>query len=211
MNQELKLQHSRSPVHQLTSFRNFIFSSRSSRHFLEIALPACSLQFAIFKMLYPFPDFISDSNSYIGTNLYHMNVNLWPIGYSRFIALIHAISHSDTLLVGIQYFALQAALMYLFYSILYIYRPNKSSTLCLFIFFFFNPIFLYLSNCVLSDAIFTALTIVFLGQFLWMLQKPKIHQILLQAIIIGLAFTIRYTAIYYPIISIVGLLLSRNT
>ena len=191
------------------SFRSFVFGEKVNRKYLLIALVGTIVQFVVFKMLYPFPDFISDSYSYIATNIYHMDVNLWPIGYSKFLLWIHMISHSDTFLVGIQYFFLEASLAYLFFTVLYLYRPVKSTAAITYIFLVFNPLFLYLSNAVLSDAIFTALSIVFLAQFLWMFYRPTITQVIIQGVIIGLCFTIRYTAMYYPLIALAGLSLSR--
>jgi len=193
-----------------SSLWQFIFHTQANRRYFWIALAGTIIQFIIFKILYPFPDFISDSYSYIATNIYHMDVNLWPIGYSKFLLLVHAVSHSDTFLVAVQYFLLEASLAYFFYTILYLYGPAKNTTVILFIFLFFNPLFLYLSNCVLSDALFSALSIVFLSQFLWMLHRPTTGQVLLQGIIIGLAFTIRYAAIYYPLVAIAGFLLSQQ-
>lgn len=186
---------------------NQAIASRNLRY-LSFAILACLFQFIVFKWLYPYPDFISDSYSYISTNLYHMDVNLWPIGYSKFIALVHGISHSDTVLVGLQYFILETSLAYFFFSFLYLYKPSRKSILILFSFLFCNPIFIYLSNCILSDALFTALSVVFIVQFLWMLFRPSIGQVLMQGIIIGVAFTIRYTASFYPLVALAGLMLS---
>jgi len=191
-------------------FFSFVLNKTLNRKYLLIALVGTILQFVVFKILYPFPDFISDSYSYIATNIYHMDVNLWPIGYSIFLSGVHMISHSDTFLVGLQYFLLEGSLAYLFFSVLYLYRPAKSIAMTLYIFLFFNPMFLYLSNAVLSDSIFAALTIVFLTQFLWMFHRSTITQIIVQGVIIGLCFPIRYTAIYYPLVALVGLLLSKH-
>jgi hypothetical protein len=187
-----------------------MLANRANKRYGLIALVGTVIQFLIFKLLYPFPDFISDSYSYIDTNLYHMDVNLWPIGYSKFLSFVHLISHSDTLLVAIQYSLLELSLAHFFFTILFLYRPAKKTTLVLFLFVFFNPLFLYLSNCVLSDAIFTALSIIFFTQFLWMLHRPALRQVIIQGVIIALAFTIRYTAIYYPLVAIAGLALSRH-
>lgn len=192
------------------TFHYFVFHEKRNKMLLLIALVGSILQFIIFKVLYPFPDFISDSWSYIATNIYRMDVNLWPIGYSKFLWIVHQISHSDTFLIAVQYLILETCLFYFFITINYLYRPPKISLLILFIFLLFNPMFLYLSNCVLSDALFSSLTLVFLAQFLHMLNRPTISQVLIQGIIIGIAFTIRYTAIYYPFIAITGLLLARH-
>ena len=193
------------------SFTHFIFKLKRNRILLLIFCIGTLIQFCIFKLLYPFPDFISDSYSYIETNIYHMRVNLWPIGYSKFIAFVHLINHSDTFLVAIQYGILQISLAYFYFTVTFLYRPAKNTSTILFIFLIFNPLFLYLSNCVLSDSLFASLTILFFVQFLRMLRQPTIVQVLLQGAIIGLAFTIRYAAIYYPLVSLAGLLLSRST
>lgn len=191
-------------------FLTFLYQKKANRILGCVALTAGIVQLIIFKTLYPFPDFMVDSYNYIGTASLHLPVNIWPVGYGKFLALIHQISHSDLLIIAIQYFLLEAALSYLFFTILYLYRPGKKTRTLLFLFFFFNPLFLYVSNCILSDAIFAALSILFLVQFLWMLHKPALSQVIIQGVIIGMAFTVRYTALYYPLVTVAGLLLSRH-
>ncbi|GAA0557910.1 hypothetical protein [Chitinophaga japonensis] len=181
---------------------------QAHKRYLWIALAGGLLQFIIFKILYPFPDFISDSYSYMDTNLYHMTVNLWPIGYSRFIALVRLFTPSHTVLVLLQYMILEAALLYFFFSLLRLYGLPRWGQRVLFIFLFFNPLFLYLANCVLSDALFCAVSLVILTLYLRMFRQPRISHIVVTTLLIGLAFTIRYTAIYYPLTGIVALLLA---
>src|SRR5689334_1714580 len=74
---------------------SFIWNEKAIRRYLWITLIGSSIQFIIFKILYPFPDFISDSYSYIYTAATHANVGLWPIGYSKFLWLIHSIWYND--------------------------------------------------------------------------------------------------------------------
>ena len=198
------------PDQKKESFLHFIVGEKRSGIFLFIVLIGSAFQFVLFKLLYPFPDFISDSYSYIATNLYDLKVNLWPIGYSKFILLVHAISPTDTFLVYCQYFILQGTLLYFFYTVLYLFQPSKTFTNILFLFLFFNPIFLYLSNCVLSDALFCSLSILWFTQLIWTLYKPKAYHIISIALLIGFLFTIRYTAIYYPLVSAFALLISRQ-
>lgn len=190
-------------------FWEFLFHTKTNKQYLQISAVCTILEFVIFKLLYPYPDFISDSYSYIESNLYHMDVNLWPIGYSNFLWLIHSITPSDTFLVFFQYLLLEISLLYFFFSILYFYGLSKKHTDILFVFLFFNPIFLFLSNCVLSDSLFCSLSLVLFTQYLWMYHRPKISNVIFQALLIGLAFTIRYTAIYYPIVSALALILAK--
>lgn len=190
------------------SFLSFIW--KEHRRYLWIALLGSIAQLIILKLLFPFPDFISDSYNYIESAALHLNVNLWPIGYAKFLWLVHKIHYSDTFLVAVQYVILQTSLLYFFYTVAYLFRPSRISLNILFFFLLFNPMFLYLSNCVLSDALFTAITFVWLSQLMWQIYRPRISHIIVSAILIGLAFTIRYTAIYYPLVTGLALLLSRQ-
>ncbi|WP_440132810.1 hypothetical protein [Chitinophaga sancti] len=191
-----------------SSFLQYVFKNSTNRKFILLAFIAGLVQLTIFKILYPFPDFISDSYSYIDTNLYHMNVNLWPIGYSKFIAFIHLFTSSHVVLVYIQYLILLVTFLYFFFSVLYLYGLPRRFALILYVFLFFNPMFLVLANCVLSDAIFCSISLILFTQYLWMYYKPTLANLIFQALLIGAAFVIRYTAIYYPIVSICAILLA---
>lgn len=194
----------------LHSFSKFIIKEQVNKIYGFTILISITLQFILFKILYPFPDFILESFNYIETASQHLAVNVWPVGYSKFLILIHSITHSDTFLIGVQYFLLQGSLAYFFYSILYLFRPTRAIKNALFIFFFVNPILLYLSNCILPDTLFVSLSIIFLSQFFWMFHRPSFVQVIIQGVIISVAFTISYTAIYYLFISIIGLSLSKQ-
>jgi len=178
--------------------------------YIWIVLAVSVVQFILFKLLYPFPDFISDSYSYITAELLNLNVNLWPIGYSRYLSLIHAISHSDTFLVFTQYFLIQCSLLYLFYTTIGVYKFSRISRNVFFIGLFLNPIFIYLSNCVLSDALFSAISIVWFTQLVKTIRQPHFYQVLTTVILVGVLFTIRYTAVYYPLVAAVAFLLSKH-
>jgi hypothetical protein len=67
-----------------------------------IAAAGAILQLIIFKYCYPYADFFSDSYSYIFAAARKMDVNIWPVGYSKFLWLFHQISSSDTALVAFQ-------------------------------------------------------------------------------------------------------------
>jgi hypothetical protein len=192
-------------------FSKFLAKGKDKSAYAYTAILILTAQFIAFKILYPFPDFLPDSYNYIDTASQHLVANVWPVGYGKFLWVIHFINSSDTLLVGIQFFLLGGALLYFFYSILHIFHPDQLARNILFTFLFVNPLFLYLSNFILPDALFAALSIIFLTLFFRMFHRPTPSQVIIQGLIIGFAFTIRYTAVYYPLISLVGLLLSKQT
>lgn len=191
------------------TLRAAIFSNPVYKDYLWMTIIFSIGQIVVFKILYPFPDFISDSYNYIETNLQNLKVNLWPIGYALFLRAVHTISSSHVFLVVVQYLILQITLLYFFFTLLHLYSPSLFVRRLLFCFLFLNPIFLFLSNCVLSDALFCAISLLLFTQYLWMFHQPRISHLILQALLIGAAFSIRYTAMYYPFISIAALLLSR--
>ncbi|MDO6433887.1 DUF6020 family protein [Flavitalea sp. BT771] len=193
------------------SFLNFIWKNKVNRRYLLIALGGTIVQFVIFKILYPFPDFFSDSYSYLYAAYANLDVSIWPIGYSKFLSLFHSITQSHTLLVAFQYFILEGASLYLFLSILYFYKPGKTYQLILFIFLFANPLFLYLGNYVNSDPLFAALSLGWFTQLIWLMQKPMVYNIFVHALLLFLCFTTRNNAYYYPLLAIVAFLIcARN-
>jgi uncharacterized membrane protein YjfL (UPF0719 family) len=190
------------------SLLRFALEKSVNRRYLSIAVVGSIVQLIIFKLCYPFPDFMSDSYNYIESAAFNLNANIWPVGYAKFLIFVHSISHSDLLLVSIQYGLVQLSLLYFFYTILYLYKPSVLAAKILFVVIFFNPASLYLSNYVLSDALFGSVTILWFSLLLRLLTSPSKKLLLIQVLLMGLAFTIRYTAMFYPLVAAVALLIS---
>lgn len=194
----------------MPTFKQFIFEDRKNRQFFWIALAATLLEWIIFKIAYPFPDFFSDSYSYIEAAIAHLDINIWPIGYSKFLYAFHSLTHSDTMLVSFQYFLLEFSALYFFFTLGYFYAPGKKTSVVLFIFLFCNPLFLYISNYVTADSLFCSLTILWMTELLWIMQRPRLWRIVPQALFVFLAYTLRYNAIYYPLITALAFALSKQ-
>jgi hypothetical protein len=190
------------------SFLQYIWKKKANRRRLLIALTGMILQFVIFKFLYPFPDFFSDSYSYIYAAYAHLDVSIWPIGYSKFLAAFHTLTHSDTALVAFQYLFLELAALYFYFTILFLFHADKATRITLFVFLFFNPLFLYLSNYVSSDSLFAALSLWWLSELVWIINRPRLYQVFTQGVLLFLCFTFRNNAYYYPFIAVAAFLLS---
>lgn len=191
------------------NFFQFVWQKNKNRRFVWIALTGMMVQFVIFKLLYPFADFFSDSYSYIFAAKANLDVSVWPIGYSKFLRAFHFITSSDTALVSFQYFFLELSCLYFFFTILYFYKPIKNNQVILFIFLFFDPLFLYISNYVNSDPLFIALSILWFTELLWIMHRPNVSHIVLQALLLFTAFTIRNNAYIYPFVAAAAFSLSR--
>jgi hypothetical protein len=190
------------------SFRTYVFSE--NKVYLLIMSGIVLLEFVIFKILYPFPDFFSDSYSYIRAAYLHLDVNIWPIGYSRFLALFHHwVSHSGSALITFQYLAWSASALYFYFTLTYFYPTGKNTRIFLNLFLFFNPLIFYTTNYVTSDILFISMSLVWLTLLLWILNRPNPYQALVQALLMFVMFTFRYNAMIYPLIAAGVILLSR--
>jgi len=190
------------------SFFTYLYVENKIYNLLMLLL--ILLQFIGFKILYPFPDFFSDSYSYIEAAYLHLDVNIWPIGYSKFLMIFHWLTHSATALNFFQYFFLEISALYFYHTIVYFYPTGKNTRSILCLFLFFNPLNLYLANYVSSDAIFIGLSLIWLTQIIWIIHRPHPYQILVQAVVFFIAFTFRYNAMYYPLIAAAAFMISKQ-
>lgn len=153
------------------------------------------------KIFYPLPNFFPDSYQYIAGAMENRAIDFRPIGYTKFLQLIHTISSSHIFLVWTQYLLLQLSQLYLLFTIRYLLNPGKWPFRILILLCLANPIILHVSNLVSSDALFTTLNLIWLTQLLWIVVRPDLRLILIHAVLLLMAFTVRYNAIYFPLIS----------
>lgn len=201
----------RTPPIQLP-FRNFLLHNRWNKALLWIAAIIIVIQFIIFKYMYPYAGFF-DGGSYIYLETAYLNldINIYPVGYPKFLRLFSALTHSDVALVAFQYVLLQGSALYFFFSLYYMYKPGKTITILLFACFVCNPLFLYMANYVTSDALFTSLSLLWFTSILWIIYRPTSRLIGIHALLLLLVFSVRYSALYYPLITVLAFLLSRQT
>lgn len=192
------------------TFFQFIWRNKINRRYLLIAVMGTIVQFLIFKILYPFPDFFSDSYSYLYAAYANLDVSIWPIGYSKFLRWFHFITYSDTALIAFQYFFLELGALYFFFSIQCFLKLSKVNRVIFFIFLFFNPLSLYLSNYINSDPLFAALSLFWISELLHLINRSKGYLIITHAILLFLCFSVRNNAYYYPIISVLTILIAKR-
>lgn len=167
-------------------------------------------EFGIFKLCYPYPDFFSDSYSYIIAASEHLNANIWPIGYSKFLAVFHWFTHSAVALNFFQFLFLELAAMYFGHTIEYFFHTGDKTRIFMNIFLYFNPLFLYLANYVTTDALFVGLSIIWATQLIWVIKKPSPYQFIIISVVFFIAFTFRYNAMFYPVITALAYFISRQ-
>ncbi|QHS61041.1 NAD(P)/FAD-dependent oxidoreductase [Chitinophaga agri] len=193
------------------SFKEYLWDMPWNKLLIFFAGLGIIAQFLIFKYFYPSAGFIDgDSYVYLESAYGNFNINTYPIGYSKFLRLFSTFTKSDTALVALQYLLLQSGALALVFTLGYFYRPGKVIFGILFAGMLFNPVFLYIANYVSSDALFLSLSLVWFTLLLWILHKPDKTLIILHAVVILLAFTVRYNALFYPIVAALAFIISRQ-
>ena len=191
------------------NFKTWLLQDKENRLLLKLSALACVISFAWLKVFYPYPNFMPpDSNSYIEAAFDNEFINLWAIGYSKFVRLVSSFSNSHFLLVFLQYLLVQLSLLYFLFSIRYFFLPGRWTFRGLLAICILNPLLVHISNFVSSDALFIALSFVWLTQLLWIIYLPTTKLLPWHAVIILLAFMVRFAALYYPFISIAVISLS---
>lgn len=163
----------------------------------------------MFKICYPFADYFMDSYTYLIAALRHSLISFRPIGYSRFLEMIHVFTTSDTAVVFIQYIIIQTGSLFFFFTLLHFFNPGKLVSRVLFIFLIFNPVTLYISNYILSDALFIGLSLYWITLLIRIIVRPQWYGVVVQAILLFLIFELRFAALYYPVVLIVALIICR--
>ncbi len=188
----------------------FIWTDRGNRGFLWIALALTCTLWPLFKYFYPSPNLVLDSYYYIKAAVLRLDTNAWPIGYSKFLRLYNLFSHSPGGLVTLQFIFLQLSLLIFFFTWRLFFLPGKWISCLLFALLFANPLLFYCCNYVLSDALFISLSLLWITQLLWVVYRPRPWMIVSHALLLILAFTIRYNALYYPFIGALAFFISRQ-
>ena len=202
----------RSPQHELLpSFSDYVWRNKGNRAYLLFALATFLVQFILFKIKYPFANYMPDSYSYLEAAYTNADVNMWPVAYSKFLRQISVFTHSDKIVVGIQYLFMQCSGLLFLFTLLYFLKPGRAVKNILYAFFLFNPVALYIANYISADALFIGLSLLWISSLLWVIYWPRTWQIGVQAILLLACFTVRYNAIYYPLIAALAFILSRQS
>ncbi|GGH65562.1 hypothetical protein HNQ91_002055 [Filimonas zeae] len=201
--------HQAAATYQFTSFSQFVFH-RSNRLYLYTAAVVLTISWLVFKSFYPHPNIIFDSYYYIIGAVNHARVGPWPIGYSWFLRLVHVCSSSAYAVLVVQYLIINLALLYFFFTLRYWFGFHKITSIVLFLFLLLNPIFLFMSNLILSDILFTTLSLLWFTQLIWLIFRPAPYMLFTHALLLLAVFTVRYNALYYPVVGTLAFLLSRQ-
>lgn len=174
------------------------------------ALLGMAALFALYKLVYPFPDFMPDSYFYLMMGKHYGLVpQLWPVGYGWFLKTVALITTSHQFLVWLQYCMMQLSTLWALLTVFYLFDPPGWIKKVAMVFVTINPAFMYLANLVSSDAVFMALSICWVTLLLHLLVRPRWWQLILQAPLIVFLLIMRHQAMCYPLVMVFALALAR--
>ena len=189
------------------SFRDFIFREHRAQALFIIGL--LIYHFILIRTFFPYVITIGDGNYYLRAAINNTEISVWPIGYSKLLAWIHAITKSDWAIFCFQYIILEGAVFYFYFTVCYLLRPGKWIRLLIIFCLLMNPFILCFTNYVLTDSLFAALTVLWFTLTMWYLYKPRPILVYTLVVLPFLLFTIRYYAMFYPLITVPIILFSK--
>jgi hypothetical protein len=191
-------------------FKIWLWQDRENKLLFGFTFIVMVLSFAWLKYEYPYPNFISpDSYNYEESATNNDLINMWPIGYSKFLRLVSVFTRSDLALVTLQYLLLQAALLYFLFTVRYFIAPGKRLFRSVLAISVTNPLLPHIANFISNDALFASLSLIWFTQLWWILYQPTRKLLLVHAFVLLGAFTVRLTAVYYPFVSLLIIFFSH--
>jgi protoporphyrinogen oxidase len=190
---------------------DYIWKNKVNRGWWVAAFVIFLVQFIVFKFKYPFANYMPDSYSYLEAAATNADVNMWPVAYSKFLRLISVFTHSDKAVVGLQYLFLQASSLFFLFSLLYFQKVGRWLKGVLLIFVILNPVTLYIANYISADALFIGFSLLWLSTLVWIIYQPKGWMVAAHGLLLLACFTLRYNAIYYPVVSLLVFVVTRRS
>ena len=169
--------------------------------YIYLAMFTMLLQFIVFKFFYPFPNFMQDSYNYLRSAATNVDANMWPVGYAKLIRFVGFFTHADTVLIFIQFLIYHICAFYFFYTLHELTTIHRWTRRMIFGVLFLNPAILYLSNYITSDVYFIGISLVWISQLFRLVYQPSRRLLAAHLLVLILAYTVRYHALIYPIIS----------
>jgi hypothetical protein len=193
----------------MTEFLRYI-SRKENKIFLYSALTIGIGYFIMLRFLYPVPAFYFDSYTYIQVARDHSPISFRPIEYAQLLNLFKAISTSDVALIAAQYFSNLIANLFLFFTFTWFFTFHRTCKVIFFILVICNPLYLFYSNYILTDAFFSAFTVIWFTVLVWLIYKPGWLLNIFQLIVLAFLFRLRYNAIIFPVFTAIAFILSNQ-
>ena len=192
------------------SFYKYLLTKKSKIYFLS-ALSIGIIYFIVLRLVYPIPSYYSDSFTWVGAAQSGQPVTFRPVGYSKLMIFFKSFSTSDVALIAAQFFTNLVVNLFLFFTCLYFFEFKRGFRILLFCLLIINPFYAFYSNYISSDPFFCCFSVLWFTLLIWILHKPTWLLLVAQLIVLAALFELRYNAIFFPVISALAVVLSKQS
>lgn len=162
-------------------------------------------------LCYPYPDTMPDSFGYLRAAIDDQFFVFRPFGYSEFLRIVHVFSHSivSVLCSQLLIMLLSSAMLILAVKC---YFPIAHTWLRLLLVavMLLNPAALYMCNCIMSDALFTAEIYVMLAMMIVLLFEQSWAALVVFVLAFVAGLFMRYSAVFFVLVFVPLILMIRN-
>ena len=189
--------------------KDFLIFLRPLRVELSVIAAIMAVLGVVMHVLFPFPFVFPDSGSYVlyavtdGFNVYR------PMGYSNYLGLLHSLAPNFGFVFTVSYTLNAVSTLFLLYSARYILKIDSKwifYPLCLFS--IFAPRLLFSTNFIMSDGLFTSLTMLFIATGLWICRTRKMWMTAVHLAIFALLYGVRFSGMFYVAVTVYALAVS---
>ncbi len=178
---------------------------------LAIWLSAACIQGALLNFLFPYPDFFSDSYTYVADAIANLGFSYRPQGYPDYLVHLHKLLPSAGFAVFVQYLLFALSTLFCVSSCGYLFGLTKRQTNWLMAAVLLNPMLVITSNLVSSDSLFCSSTVLWFTSLLWIIKRTGFLNIAIHTLLLLICMHLRYTALFYFAISAITFLVSKGT
>ncbi len=184
-----------------------------ARHFLQAHWPALAVfagMHAVFWYCYPYPYVTADSGEYVSSAQYLMNNPYRPLGYAVFLALCHFFSSSAQAVPHFQALVYLLSLLYFLHQLHAVLALSDRANKTLGVLLALNPLPFFYTRHLLSDSIFVALTLCFVGSLLRYYHAPHFRALVHVIVWGGLSLFVRHIGLFYLFFAGAVILIKRR-
>lgn len=162
-------------------------------------------------LCYPYPDTMADSFGYLRAAIDDTFFIYRPFGYSAFLQVIHVLSHSVVSILVSQLLVLLLAAAMLILAVK-CYFPIRRIWLRLLLIgvMLLNPVALYMSNCIMSDTLFTAEIYLMLAMMTVIIMEQSWTAMVLFVAAFAASLFTRYSAVFFVVVFVPLILMVRH-
>lgn len=161
---------------------------------------SCIVGYTFIRICYPTPATYSDAFSYVAAAASDQFSIYRPFGYSAFLQVVHALSHSIQAVIAVQ-FILYALSVGLFLLAIKRYYPCRHTWLriLLEVLVTLSPACIYMLNALMSDALFCCLIFMMLAMLIVLINEQSWCAAGIYLAAFFACLFVRYSAMFFPL------------